>query len=515
MTPPDPAAGSTPPIPQEVISEAEARFERVRKSVGLFLGPGIGLLIYLLPLGLEPQAHRLSAILAWVVIYWVTEAIPIAVTALMGPVLCILTGVGPAKDVLAAFANPVIFLFIGSFLIAQAMIVHGLDRRMALGILSTKAIGSSPARLLFGFGAISAFLSMWISNTAATAMVFPIAVGIVLAIRRVPGNEGPELARYATGLMLMVAYAASVGGIATIIGTPPNLIGVGLIEKLAGVKIGFFQWMTFALPVTIIMFVGLFGLLYRLHAPGKLDLAAARRYLADQQKKLGGISAGERNALIAFLTAVSLWVVPGVIAIVLGADHGLSKWLDTHLPEAVVALIASLLLFVLPVDWAARRFTLSWDEAVQIDWGTILLFGGGLSLGGLMFQTGLAEVMGRGIVAVFQLESLWGLTAIAIASGIIVSELTSNTASANMVIPVMMAIAGTLGVNPIAPALGACLGASYGFMLPISTPPNAIVYGSGMIPILKMVRAGILFDLLGFALIWLGLRTLLPLVGLV
>jgi sodium-dependent dicarboxylate transporter 2/3/5 len=203
-----------------------------------------------------------------------------------------------------------------------------------------------------------------------------------------------------------------------------------------------------------------------------------------------------------------------VVALVTGTGSPAFRWFDERLPESVVALVAAALLFILPVNWSQRRFTLDWNQAAHIDWGTILLFGGGLSLGDLMFKTGLADVLGRGLVTSLSLNTLWGLTAVATALGIVVSELTSNTASANMVIPVMIAMAKALNVNPVPPAIAACLGASYGFMLPISTPPNAIVYGSGLVPITKMLRAGILFDLLGFFLIWLGLRLLLPLLGM-
>ena len=195
-------------------------------------------------------------------------------------------------------------------------------------------------------------------------------------------------------------------------------------------------------------------------------------------------------------------------------EQAAAKWLNDRLPEAVVALVAAILLFVLPVDLKRGRFTLSWDEAVRIDWGTILLFGGGLALGTLMFETGVAHAMGRALTSKLGVQSLWALTGVAIALGIILSEATSNTAAANMVIPVVIGIAQSANVSPIPPALGACLGASYGFMLPVSTPPNAIVYGSGLVSIPSMVRAGVIFDVIGFVIIWVGLRLLCPMLGL-
>lgn len=512
------------PIFPEVISTGEERFDRWRKTVGLFAGPITAFIILILPLssasgGLTPQAHRLAAILGFVVVYWITEPIPIPITALLGPILCIISAVGPAKEVLAPFAHPIIFLFIGSFFLAQAMITHGLDRRIALGILSFQWIGASATRLLFAFGAITAALSMWVSNTAATAMMFPIALGILSAVRETvkDSNAAPPasatVGRYSTGLMLMVAYSASVGGIGTLIGTPPNLIGAGLIQQQIGVKITFVAWMTFGLPLLLIMYGCLFFLLWILHHPRGLNLEGVETFIRAQQSRLGPWTTGQRNAAFAFLMAVGLWIAPGGIALLAGTESAAYRWYDAHVPESVVALLAAGMLFLLPTDWRRREFTLTWDEASEIDWGTILLFGGGLSLGDLMFKTGLAETLGRGGVDLLSLDSLWGLTAMAILLGILISELTSNTASANMVIPVVIAIAKAIGVSPLPPALGACLGASYGFMLPISTPPNAIVYGSGLIPITRMIRAGILLDILGFFIIWLGLRLLCPLLG--
>ncbi len=507
--------------PAQVLSEAEVRFERARRGIGLFLGPAAALVIGLLPFpNLNPEAHQLAWILVWIVIYWVTEAIPIAVTALLGPVLCILAGVGPAQEVLAPFSNPIIFLFIGSFFIAQAMTVHGLDRRFALAILARRWIGGSPARLLFAFGGITGFVSMWISNTAATAMMLPIALGILSAIKETgegPGGHanGAGLKSYGTGLMLMVAYSASVGGIGTIIGTPPNLIGVGLIRQQIGVEITFLGWMGLGVPLLAVMYIGLYFLLWGMHRPRGLSLLAAAAYIRAERMRLGPWTAGQRNAAAAFLVAVALWVAPGVIALLTGTQAAPYRWYQAHLPESIVALLAAFLLFLLPSDWKSRTFTLGWEDAVRIDWGTILLFGGGLSLGDQMFGTGLAEVMGQSLLSFLSLKTVWGITALAIFFGILISELTSNTASANMVIPVVISISLAAGVSPLPPALGACLGASYGFMLPISTPPNAIVYGSGLIPITKMIRAGVVFDFLGLVVIWLGLRVLCPALGLI
>ncbi len=503
--PPDDLPGNLPgdlPDDLEVLSEAEARFDRARKRIGLLAGPTLSVLLFFLPLDLPPNAHATAALMAGVVVYWVTEAIPMAMTALLAPVLAILLGLGKADEVLAAFGHPILFVFIGSFLIARAMEVHRLDRRFAGWILSFRWVARTPYRILGTVGAITAFLSMWISNTAATAMMLPIALGIQRSFAAVHG--GKTIASYATGMMLMIAFSASVGGIATPIGTPPNLIGIGLIEKQTGRLLSFFEWMSFAVPLMLVMACALFALLMALH-PMRVPTAEIR--IAREPARAW--TAGERNALIAFLVAVFLWILPGVLGLLYGGKSEIVRFFNGRLPEGGVAILAASLLFLLPTG-PPEGAVPSWKEAAQIDWGTILFFGGGLALGDLMFKTGLSAALGQGITSLFHIESLWGITGMAVFLGIVVSELTSNTAAAGLIVPVVIAIANAAHVNPLPPALGATLGASFGFMLPISTPPNAIVYGSRLIPIGRMIRAGSVFDVIGFFIIWGGLRLLCP-----
>lgn len=505
---------------REVLSEAEERFELIRRTAGFVLGPVIFLALWFAPTpGLTPQGHILAAIIGLVITWWVTEPIPIPVTAILGAILCVLLGVAPASKALAAFADPTIFLFLGSFILAEAMMVHRLDRRFAFGILSLPWVGNSTARIMLVYGAVAAFLSMWISNTAATAMMFPIGLGIIFAVEDMYSTRtGKKMYKgrlnFGTGMMLMVAYSASVGGIGTPVGTPPNLIGTAMLEKLAKVKISFFEWMLFAVPLLVVMFGILFVLLYFLHKPEVARVEGGQEYVKAELAKLGKWTAGQRNTLIAFFVAVALWIIPGFLAVIYGTNDPIAKAYNSRMPEAIGALVAASLLFIMPVDWKKREFTLTWKQATNIDWGTLFLFGGGLTLGNLMFETKMAEAVGKGLLGLTGATSLWGITFAAIVIAILVSEATSNTASANMVVPVMISLAVAAGVSPVPPALGATLGASYGFMLPVSTPPNAIVYGSGMIPITRMIRAGIFFDIIGAAVIWLGLRLLLPLLGL-
>jgi sodium-dependent dicarboxylate transporter 2/3/5 len=517
-----------PDAAAEAMSPAEAAFERWRRLVGAVAAPIAFLLTYALTAGhLSREGQALSAVLAAVAALWVSEALPLPVTALLGAVLCVVMGVAPAKTVLAYFADPIVFLFIGSFILARAMMLHGLDRRIALGFLSLPWVGGRPALLLAGVGLVTALISMWVSNTATTAMMLPIAVGILSALHRVRVvrglARGPMDARawpFATAMVLMVAYSASIGGIGTPVGSPPNLIGIGLIRRTVGVDISFFRWMALMVPMLVVMAVALFVLLYLLHrnrsgpSPDPADTGLAG-YIKAERQRLGGWTAGQANTLAAFGIAIFLWVLPGVLAAP-GFEklQPLATWLNTRVPESIAALIAATLLFVLPTNLAKGEFTITWSEAAKIDWGTILLFGGGLSLGTLMFDTGVARALGDAITSRTGASSLWALTALSTAIGIFLSETTSNTAAANMVIPVAIALAQAAGISPLPPALGACLGASFGFMLPVSTPPNAIAYGSGLVPIPRMIRAGVVFDVIGFVIILAGLRVLCPLLGL-
>ena len=508
-------------IPKEVISPMEEKFESLRNRIGLFLGPIVFVIFYFLPYtSISYQAHTLSAILLWVIIWWITEPIPIPATSLLGAILCVVFNVADVKKIFAPFADPIVFLFLGSFIIAASMSKHGIDKRFALRILSMKYVGQSTGRILFTFGAITAFISMWISNTAATAMMLPIAIGIVSSVAKIVSEEkgieiDPKKLKFGTAMMLMTAYSASIGGIGTPVGTPPNLIGIAMIEKFALIRISFFQWIMFAVPMLIVMYIFLYFLIYYLNKPELSKLNTSSSFIIDFKHKLGSMKAGEVNSIIAFIITVILWLIPGFLALSYGTDSEIFKTYNYHLPESVAALIGATLLFLLPVNRKKLEFTINWKDVVNIDWGTLILFGGGLSLGNLIFETKLADYLGTSFINFSGLDTIWGITFAAIFISIIVSEATSNTASANMIIPVVISICIAGNLNPVPPAIGATLGASWGFMLPVSTPPNAIVYGSGMIQITKMIRSGVFFDIIGGLLIWIILRILLPLFNLV
>jgi len=504
---------------REKLSPAEERFERVRQTVGLFLGPIVFLVLYLVPLPLPSDQQALAAVFSFVIIYWLTEPIPIPVTAVLALAMCVLFEVAPADAVFGAFSSDTIFLFIGAFIIAQAMMTHGLDRRFAFRVLSIPGVSNSTYGVIIAFGAIAALLSAFISNTATAAMLLPIGLGMMGALAglvsdQAEGETDPSRLRFGTALMLMIAYGASVGGLLTPIGSPPNLIGIGFIEDQLGTTISFFSWTITAFPIVLLMFLALCVILIALNRPEVRRISGADEYVAEERGKLGGISAGERNTLIAFGVAVTLWILPGVVSLIAGQDSAPATWLREHLNEGVVAILAAALLFLLPINWSERRFTLTWNEAVRIDWGTILLFGAGITLGKLLSDSGLAGTIGNSITNALGVTSLLGVTILAVVVAILISETTSNTASVGIVVPIIIPIAQSAGVEPLIPALAAIFGSSYGFMLPVSTPPNAIVYGSGMIPITKMVRSGVFFDVIGAILIVTGVTLMVQLLGL-
>jgi solute carrier family 13 (sodium-dependent dicarboxylate transporter), member 2/3/5 len=494
------------PIPVETLSPGELKFEHYRRRVGLVLAPAVFITLLLVPMPtLSGPAHRLAAILAAVVVLWISEILPMPVTALLGAVAAVVMNVAPAKEVLAPFADPLIFLFIGAFILARAVFLQGLDRRFAYAVLSLPWVGTRPSRILFAFGAVTAMMSAWISNTATTAMMFGIGMSI-LAFFFEKKEGAPAIdPRYATGLMLMTSFAASIGGLATPVGTPPNVIGLGFIRTLLGVEISFFRWMTIGVPVVAILFVVMFGYLNALCPAGVRELEGSRAMIAQRRADLGRWTRGQRSVAIAFGFTVLLWILPGLVAVVLGERSPTYLAMSRTIPEGIAALAGAVLLFILPGDGGERAIT--WTEASRIDWGVVLLYGGGFALGVLSFQTGLAEAIGRGLTGMLPISGEFGLLVASVIIAVLVSETTSNTASANMVVPVVISIAGASGIDPLIPALGATFAASLGFMLPVSTPCNAIVYGSGYVPLSRMIRYGALLDVAGIivviAVVWL------------
>lgn len=480
--------------------------EGVRRGARVAAGPLVFLAILVTPVpGIGPEAHRLLAVFAWTVAYWVTESLPLPVTALLSSALCVLLGIAPAQVVLAAYGDPIIFLFIGSFVLAEATKTTGLDRRFAFAVLERSWASRTPARLLLSVGVVTCFLSLWLSNTATTALMLPVGVGLLRAI-----GHGDGGSRFATGLLLMLTWASSVA-VGLPIGSPPNLIALAMVRDFTGRRLTFFDWASVAMPLTVVMLLLCWTILHRSYGESRTDLDVGA-YAVAERERLGAWTDGQRVVLGVFLFAATLWMLPGVVAIVAGAEAGVTRLLEARLPESVVALLAAILLFVLPAERRPWQPVLAWRDATRIDWGTVLLFGGSLTLGRLMFETKLAGALG-GALLHLSAGDLWAITALAIVLGIALSEISSNTAAASTLVPLVIVVAGSAGVSPIPPAMGAALGASFGFMLPVSTPPNAIIYGSRLVPLNAMIRSGIVLDVAGAALIWVGLRILCPLLG--
>jgi solute carrier family 13 (sodium-dependent dicarboxylate transporter), member 2/3/5 len=480
----------------ELSADQDSRFEFWKQRIGLVLGPAIALLVWAIS---DVAAPALPALMALCVTWWITEALPAPVVALLGAVGTVMTGLATPVQAFAAFGRPQLFLFVGSFFIAEAMRIHGLGERMARAMTS---VARGRLSLLFMVGITAFLLSMAMSNAAATAIILPIALSATARTDR----------KFQGAIVLMVAWAASVGGLGTPVGTPPNLFGIAALKQ-QGLTIGFAQWMAMGVPMGLIMMVGLVLVLSWFHGvkPGQ---ALAANESGNRTVSLAW-KPGERSVVICTIVAVLGWLLPS-IAQAITADSVAAQWLSKHLSEEVVALLAGCLLFILPGNTppaSVRRPALTWPEATRIDWGIIILFGGGILLGELSNSTGLSAQWGRSLVELTSAHSTWAITALCTAIAIVLSELTSNTATATLMAPLAAQLALAAGASPIPAVLGATLGSSFGFMMPISTAPNALAYATGKVSMAQMMKAGIVFDVIGFALIVGGLRIICPLLG--
>ncbi|MDJ0976715.1 MAG: SLC13 family permease [Planctomycetota bacterium] len=459
--------------------------------------------------GLPDQQRAVGAVFGLTVAWWITEAIPLPMTSLAATALLVLAAGIDEDTAFGAFGDPIIALFIGSFLLARAMEVTGLGERMAWQLLSRPWASKTPGRLLFTLGAVACIASLILSNTATTAMMLPMGLGLLSALGTVKRGSP-----YAVAVMLMLTWGSSVA-VGVPVGTPPNLIGLSLLKSEADIQISFVEWTLFAMPVTILMLIACWVVLMKMYKVGEEKARIDTKLATDRLAAMGPMSRAEWNTLIAFIVAVLVWIAPDIVAFIWGRDSGPGVWASEHFTLAIGAVVGAFLLFVLPAGTKdGKPDRLRWEDAAKIDWGTIILFGGGIALGRSMAASGLPETMGHAITALIGVGALWTLTAIATAAAILLSELGSNTASASILVPVVIGIAGVAEVSPVAPVLGVALGASLGFMMPVSTPPNAIVYGSGLVPAREMMKAGIVIDIVGFFVTFGCLRLILPLMGL-
>ncbi len=431
-------------------------------------------------------------------IWWMTEAIPISATALLPLALFPLLGIADIRAAAVPYANPLVFLFLGGFLIAAGMERWNLHRRLALRIIAM--MGPRPYAILAGFMIAAAFLSMWVSNTATALMMLPIGLSVAELVRRA---DSKEVEHFTIGLMLVIAYSCSIGGIATLVGTPPNAFFAGFMLETYDVSIGFVEWMQVGVPMALIALPVMYFVVTRVVYPIKIrEIPGGAAFIDSELAAMGRMSRPEKMVMVLFIAAAVLWMTRPLLAPMI---PGLS--------DAGIAMGVGILFFLLPVDVPKRVFLLEWNDAERLPWGLLILFGGGLSLAAAINDTGLAAWLG----AQAGLIENWPvfLIILAIATTIILlTELTSNIATVAAFLPIVASIGVGLGESPLVFAVPAVLAASCAFMLPVATPPNAIVYSSEYVTIPRMARAGILLNVLFVFLVSLIAYALLPLVNL-
>lgn len=462
------------------------------KKTGIFLGPAVFALLLLLPQPdtLSPEAWRVLAMAALMIIWWVTEAIPIPVTSLL-PIICLpLLGIGNIKEAAAPYSNPVVFLFMGGFMIALAMEKWSLHRRIALNII--RLTGTNANGILLGFMLATAFLSMWISNTATAVMMLPIAVSVIDLLTREPDKYPKEgIRNFALAMMLGIAYCASIGGMATIIGTPPNVVLKGFVRDQYGYEISFVQWMAVGLPFAAMLLAVTYFILVKVIHPNRLgNFEGGRELIRAELDELGPPSPGEKRTLYIFIATALLWTFGSLI----------NKWIPgLRLSDEGIALIGATALFLVPLNFRKGDFVLEWRDTQRLPWGILLLFGGGLSLADALSKTGIIGLIGQQFAGMESAGILLilGLTAVSL----YLTEVMSNVALVSIFLPVVSGVALGAGLDPILVLMPVTLAASCAFMLPMSTPPNAIVFASGHINIPQMVRVGFWLNIIAILLI--------------
>lgn len=475
------------------------------QMIGLFLGPLLFILtlFFFQPEGLSTEARGVLASTIWIATWWITEAIPIPATSLLPLVLFPLTNSLDMKVTASSYGDETIFLFMGGFIIALAMEKWNLHRRIAISIISM--VGTNMDRIVLGFMIATGFLSMWISNTATAMMMIPIGLAIINQVADGLKNDpsidtSPQRFAFGKALMLGIAYSASLGGIATLIGTPPNTLLAGAINKMYGIELSFAGWMLFGVPFAWIFIFVTWIYLVKIAFPSKLKTLPGGRAVIDKQKSdLGAASIEEKLVFVVFALAAFSWITRTFL---------LSKFVD-GLTDGMIAVIFAIVLFAIPTVNRKGDRLMDWQTAVKLPWGILLLFGGGLAIASGFVSTGLSEWIGA------QLMGLEGVSVIVLiflvaALVLALTEITSNTATASMMYPIMASLAVALGVHPYALMIAAGVAASCAFMLPVATPPNAAVFGSGYIKITDMMKAGFALNVFGVVLITLSIYFLLP-----
>ncbi len=453
------------------------------------------------PADLSAAGWRTAGLALMMAIWWSTEPVPIGVTALLPLIVLPLAGIGDIGTAAAPYANPLVFLFMGGFLIAAAVKRWNLHRRLAHAVV--QAIGTEPRRLVLGFMAASAFLSMWVSNTAAVILMLPVAVSIISAVERLQ-EDGEDARRFALALLLGIAYAASIGGMGTLIGTPPNALLAGYLWQEHGIDLSFAAWSAVAMPLVLVFLPLAWLVLTRLTFPISPGFAATLKAggLLHDLAVHGPVSTAERRVGLVFVCAAALWVTRPLLNRIPGLEN---------LSDPGIALLCASALFLVPSGMASDRgFLMTWREARNIPWQVLILFGGGLSLAAAMDASGLAGWIGRGLADFGEIPSLLFLVILTVVV-VMLTELASNTATVAALLPVVATIAVGSGMDLVAVSAAIAMAASCAFMLPVATPPNALVFATGHVTVGAMVRAGILMNLLSIVLVSLAALALAPL----
>ncbi len=483
------------------VNEGDPREYTRRQMVGLILGPLLFFLMLFLPApaGMTPVAQKMAAIALLMATWWMCESIPIPATSLLPIALFPLLGIMSTQKATAPYASHLIYLFMGGFIIALSMQRWNLHRRIAMNIIN--AVGFSPGRLIFGFMIATATLSAFVSNTATTVMMMPIGLAIITHVVDEGTREGlhqqidfsPEQFAFGLNLMLGIAYAASIGGIATLIGTPPNTVLAGYLQKTYGYEITFVDWLKVGVPLVVVMLPLCWLWLTKVANPMKLKkVPGGRDLIKEELREMGSMNTGERwTALVFALTALG-WIFRKQLGFLFPDPKMVT--------DAAIAMTGALVLFLIPISLKKNQFVMDWHWAAKMPWGVLILFGGGLSLAGGFKSSGLAEWLGN---QVGLLENAPILVLVVAVTTLIIflTELTSNTATSAMVMPILSAVAIGLGQSPLLLIVPAAVAASCAFMLPVATPPNAIVFGSGYVTIPQMAKSGFGLNIIGIVLV--------------
>jgi len=476
--------------------------ERAIRQGTLITAPAIALIMLLFapPAELSIEGWSVAAVCVLMGLWWMSEAIPLAATALLPLVLFPLLGVGSVDEITSSYANPLIFLFLGGFLMATAMVKQNLSQRLAFGLLSRGSL-SLPG-IIASIMIVTAFLSMWVSNTATTMIMLPIGQSIVAAVYvGADEAEKTELAKFSTGLMLAIAYSATIGGMGTLIGTPPNALFAGFMSKTYGIEIEFWRWMMVGIPAVLILLPMTWIILTRFAFKTTVSRDFLKGgFIIRETQKLGLFSKGELLVAIILGLAAFLWIFRNILS---------DLFPQLRLSDAGIAITAALVLFVLPSSEPGRERLLSWEDAKTIRWDVLILFGGGLALADAISKSGLAAWIGGAASSLAFLPTFLFLLGVFVVI-VVLGELASNTAVAAIFLPVAGATAIGLGIDPIVLTLPIAFAATLGFMLPVATPPNAIVFGSGAIKVRDMLKAGAILDIIGILVVAILITFIAP-----